>query len=237
MATPTPTIPRPPKSTNKGTPTDPTIPTENLGGNGGNGGEPSMPNDVPPRSRQRAGAAGTTGRPAPAAGGPRAPRAGQLETKLGEFFGAFSLIFAATGDDYCAWIIAERSPQLASAWAELAKQNPAVKRVLEGLVEGSAWGGVILSTLSIALPIAKHHGVWRGPDPFAFIMPGPPPDVAPKGDNNGNSGNGGFAWSKADNAPAPQRSSDDDEYMSTMPGAPPGVVTVASTTAAHPGAH
>jgi hypothetical protein len=241
---PTPTIPRPSKGTNKGKPTDPTIPTENLSGNGGNGGEPasSAPKDAPPRSRQRANA-GPTGPSAPSAGGSRAPRTGQLETKLGEFFGAFSLVFAAAGDDYCAWVVASRSPQLASAWADLAKQNPAVKRVLEGLVEGSAWGGVIISSLAIALPIAKHHGLWRGPDPFSMLMPAPP-EVAAKmnGNNNGN-GNGGkpasYAWTKASgDAPAPQPtpSDDDSDYMSSMPGAPPGVVTVASTTAAHPGA-
>lgn len=203
--------------------------TTDTRGNGGNGG----------------GAPGPTPR---AASTPR-PRSNSLEAKLGEFFGSFSLVFAATGDQYCAEIIAARAPALASSWAELAKQNASVRRVLESLMEGSAWGAVILSTLGVAVPIAKHHGLYNGPDPFSAILPGPPaPPV-----NGGTNGNGGARMStwgaRATNGDTPQRVIIPDPPMPYrdvpnpptpapiyQEGSPPGVVTVAAGSAQHTGA-
>lgn len=187
----------------------------------------------------------------PAAAANRPPRSGSLEAKLGELFGSFSLIFAASGDQYCAEIVALRSPALAQSWAELARQNASVKRVLESLVEGSAWGGVIFSTLGIAIPIAKHHGLYRGPDPFSLVLPGPPPpNPSPQPGRRGTGENGtAFHWSRnAHGEPTPRvivpdppsnhGSSDDGEPPAPiyLEGAPPGVVTVAASAAQHNGA-
>lgn len=101
---------------------------------------------------------------------PRPPRKGSLEARLGELIGGFALPFAAMGDMHCAGVIAQRGPALAGAWAELAQQNAAVKRVLERMLSGGAWGGVIVSTLAIAVPMAQHHGIYDGPDPFAMFF-------------------------------------------------------------------
>lgn len=82
-----------------------------------------------------------------------------MERKLEDFFTYFSLPFAAVGDIYCAEVIAAGAPQLAEAWAALAKENANVKRVLDKMMQGGAWGGVVVSTAAVVIPIAGHHGL------------------------------------------------------------------------------
>lgn len=166
------------------------------------------------------------------------PRAGSLEARLAEFLGICSFPFAAAGDQYSAQIVALRSPALATALADLAKENAAIKRVLERVLEGSAWGAVGLAAASIILPICQHHGMIPGSDPFAAILPSPAPPRP-------------MAWSQGQpqqspngsthGAPAPGSEGDptvheDGDDFTRVPGAPPGVVTVAATAAQHPGA-
>lgn len=196
---------------------------------------------------------------------PRAPsappraRANAMESRLAELFSAPALAFSLAGDMHCAEIINNGGPEMARAWAKLAQENPAVRRVLNTLLEGSAWGGVVLSTLSVALPIAAHHGVklpgpWSGGSDHRQDPPagapnwGTPRPSAPSG--------GGFfsgwtsetppaASAQAPAAPvapvAPVGPTDDVRHDPAAPpvyfhGAPPGVVTVASGPANHSGA-
>jgi hypothetical protein len=54
--------------------------------------------------------------------------------------------------------IIERSPKLADSLVRLAKQNPAVARVLTAGVSGSAWLGVIGAFGGLGFAIARNHG-------------------------------------------------------------------------------
>ena len=81
-----------------------------------------------------------------------------IERKLTNFIVSLALPFAAAGDEHCAKILANRGPVVAEAWANLANESPAVKRVLESMLKGGAWAGAISSTLAVAVPIAAHHG-------------------------------------------------------------------------------
>lgn len=81
-----------------------------------------------------------------------------LQGKLERFFVSMALPFAAAGDMHCAAILAQRGPIVAEAWASLAAESPAVKKVLETLLKGGAWGAAISSTLAVIVPIAAHHG-------------------------------------------------------------------------------
>lgn len=227
-----PRAPRAPRVADTGT-TD----TTDTGGNGGNGGTPPPP---PPRVAS-----------GPAAGAkPRTTRTPALEAKLQQFCAMPALAFAAAGDQYCAEVWSARSDMLAASWYELSKQNAGVRRVLEQLVEGSAWGGVVMSTLAISLPIAKHHGLYRGPDPFANFLPGPPAPPTPHGDGRTGGPAGGMQWTRdpaggpvGASVPTPSSASStrgDDDATPPAPiyleGAPPGVVTVAASPAQHNGA-
>lgn len=85
----------------------------------------------------------------------------KLENSINEFLAIPAMAFAAAGDQTCAWILAgEDSPgrQWAAAWANLAKESPAVRNALTRMMTGGAWGGVIVSTIMVAMPIAAHHG-------------------------------------------------------------------------------
>lgn len=108
---------------------------------------------------------------------PRPLRANELKSALEDFFGGISIAVMFTGDEYCASIIATQAEPLAEAWAELAKKNVRVRRMIEMLLQGSAWGQVITVTAATVIPIAAHHGLYPkgAPMPFTFGLGPPPP--------------------------------------------------------------
>ena len=240
MPTVTPKAPRPRKPS-----TTETTGTTDTGGSGGTRGPDPLDTsqDRPPRGRPsppRSRAKGDAGSAAVGTG--RAPSAASLEARLNEFLAAASLPFALAGDDYCATIIAQRMPRLSHSLVELSRENPAVKRLLNRILEGSAWGGVALAVVTIVIPIAQHHGALPGDDPFMFMFPGSPRREAvaspPAGWNGwtGNGGNGGEDRSTM-GAPSPADDQPSPSPMTQFRDAPPGVVTVDATGAGHHGAH
>jgi hypothetical protein len=109
---------------------------------------------------------------------PRALRAAELESQLEDFFGMIALGIMTTGDEHCANVVATQAKPLSEAWAELAKKNTRVKRMIEMMLQGSAWGSVITVTAATVIPIAAHHGLYpQGfPMPFTFGVGPPPPE-------------------------------------------------------------
>ena len=212
--------------------------TTNKGGNGGTGRMPPLdplPDDSPgegkspPKSspRGRRAAAGTgTGRP---------PSPASLEARLTEFLSAAALPFAIAGDTYCAAILTQRTPALAHALSELAKENPGVRKVLNRMLEGSAWGGVGLAVFSIVIPVAQHHGLVPGEDPFGWQYPDTPARGAVASPPAGFGGWSTTSGNDRSSMGAPTES--DEPTMTQFPGAPPGVVTVEATGANHTGSH
>lgn len=61
-------------------------------------------------------------------------------------------------DMICAQEVAANAPTCARAWDELAKQNDAVRRILEGLVKTGAWGGVLAAHAPLMVAVVLHHG-------------------------------------------------------------------------------
>jgi len=229
-----PKAPRPRKAK-----TTETTGTTDIGGSRGIGSSATdTVEDRPPRGRPKSPPKGsrTEGTSAAAPDTVRKPSSASLEARLNEFLAAAALPFALTGDDYCATIIAQRTPRLSASLVALAKENPAVRRVLNRILEGSAWGGVAIAVVSIVIPVAQHHGMVPGDDPFITLYPGSPRREAvaspPAGWNgwsnsSGNSGNDRSAMG------APVGS--DEPVMTQFGNAPPGVVTVDATTAKHAG--
>lgn len=114
---------------------------------------------------------------------PKPLRQTELRSALEDFFGGIAVAIMFTGDEYCSSVMATQAEPLAEAWAELAKKNPRVKRIIEMMLQGSAWGQVITVTAATVIPMAAHHGLYpKGfPMPFSFgVGPPPPPsdDVA-----------------------------------------------------------
>lgn len=92
---------------------------------------------------------------------PRAPRPARskpLKPRLLEAIGGVGLVVSVVhaGDGQAILAGAEN---LAGALDNLAQENDAVKRALEAALTGSAWGGVIIATAAIALPIMANHGM------------------------------------------------------------------------------
>jgi hypothetical protein len=71
------------------------------------------------------------------------------------------------------------APALASALDDLAKENPRVRKVLEGMLATGAWSGVAIAAANIALPILANHDMMPA-NPFAMGSPAPAPDSEPE---------------------------------------------------------
>lgn len=92
-----------------------------------------------------------------------------LQRKLEMMIVGMGLPFAAAGDEHCAMVFAQRGPVVAEAWANLANESPAVKRVLESMLKGGAWTGAIGATVSLVIPVAAHHGM-QIPNPMDAVV-------------------------------------------------------------------
>lgn len=121
----------------------------------------------------------------------RPPREKPLKVQLEDLFGGMSLMVMASGDEYCANVIATQAEPLAIAWSELATKNPRVEMILRSILEGSAWGNVIVITAATVIPIAAHHGLYPAgfPMPFSFgLGPPPSPEVDQEQQRRGDGG-------------------------------------------------
>lgn len=204
-------------------PTAPPPPSERPKRRTAAGGTPSGTgtNGTSDTAPRRGGAGPGSSGQGPAARKPTTPK---LQASLEDLFAAPALAYSMAGDQWAAEFVAERAPVLAKAWADLANESPAVKRVLTRLTTGSAWGGVIAASTMTALPLLAHHNLLPPQIAGAFsegdanggpIVPPPPaPSGPPPGGRTSPPGNGGGGMTP------PLR---DDQ--------PPGVVTVAGTGA------
>lgn len=158
------------------------------------------------------------------------PKAGSLESRLAQAFASVAILPSFAGDQYSSFILASRSQKFSHDLAELAKVNPRVKKTLEGMLDGGAYGGVMFSGAAMLLPIIWSYGILPAPpfDPFSAFYPQVPSGVSPRstrrdtsrsGRKGGTATGGGPVGGSSTGAPGPQ----DDP--------PPGVVTV------RPGAH
>lgn len=122
------------------------------------------PADRPPAAAPRA-AKRTAKKPA-GQGGPGRPPKPKLDKKLEELIGSagsgLMLAGMARGNEqlvYDGTILLSKTEELAGALDKLAQENPAVRRVLEGLVQTSAWGSLLAVVAAVGVPILANHGV------------------------------------------------------------------------------
>lgn len=101
-----------------------------------------------------------------------------LRQKLVELFTVLEMPFAVMGDEHCSGLIQARAPLLAAALEDAAKDNPVLRSWLERAVTGGSMLTCVVCALSIAVPVAQHHGIIPGSDPFAYFMPTSPGDAA-----------------------------------------------------------
>jgi len=81
-----------------------------------------------------------------------------LEKDLGQLFMTLALLGSMV-NQYDGMVIANNAPQMAAAWAALARQNPQVEKVLRSLMSGGAFGAVVITTLPVIIAISANHGL------------------------------------------------------------------------------
>jgi hypothetical protein len=104
----------------------------------------------------------------------------KLRKSLVDLYVQTGVIVSVIGDTRDGTVIAENAATCADAWVELARVNPTVRRVLDGMLKGSAWGAVIMAHGPIVLAIMANHGT-QVPG-----VPGPPdqPYAGPEGNGS-----------------------------------------------------
>lgn len=125
----------------------------------------------------------------PPLSGKRTPKWQKVEDQLAEMYG-----FASFGlmpvDPFAAQLIGVQAQSLAGAWVDLAQNSPPVARVIDKILAGGQWGGVIMSHAVLLLHILAHRDALPGPmnDHFRTL------NTAMYGvvyeSENGNGGNG-----------------------------------------------
>ena len=117
-------------------------------------GGDAVPADKPPTKPSR----GRAEKPAASSRMKARTSTASLERQLKELFttvGGIVVMF----DDVCGPVVIDNSERLAAAWAKAAEQNPRLKKMLESLLSGGAYGEVVIVTFMTLLPIFVHHGL------------------------------------------------------------------------------
>lgn len=97
----------------------------------------------------------TSSKPKRKPGPPTARR--KLENQLEEIVVGTGMALITVGQVHDGVVLVSRGEGLVKAWVDVSEHNEAVARVLNKLVEGGVWSGVIISTASVVIPIAQNH--------------------------------------------------------------------------------
>jgi hypothetical protein len=122
-------------------------------------GPEAPPADRPPRARKQRSPRAAA--PAAQAEQPDRRPAGirKIQDGLVQLFTIAGLGTSMFVDEFDGQVVALNAERLARAWADLAQQSPTVRRALEALLMGSAWGSAIGTTAMVAVPILVRHGI------------------------------------------------------------------------------
>ena len=85
-----------------------------------------------------------------------APRATPLEKKLEKFYSGIGLAVYPF-DQHCGQVVISNAGNMAASLDMLAKQNPKVRKVLEQMMETSAYGLVLAAHAPVVFAIVAHH--------------------------------------------------------------------------------
>lgn len=109
--------------------------------------------DTPPKRT----AAGGAPRAAKAPTKPSPASKTEIRTALEQVTNMGAFVFQVRGEDFPALVMTQTGPQWAEAMADLAEQDPRLKRMLTALTQGGVMGAAILSTGMMVLPILAYY--------------------------------------------------------------------------------
>lgn len=105
------------------------------------------------------------------------PKDRQLRDGIASIYTMAAMGATFAGDPMVGQIISDHADRAADAWLDLAQKDAKVRKLLEKLTTGSAWGDVAMVHISMAIPILATRGLLGG-----FPMPSAPPAEAPPED-------------------------------------------------------
>jgi hypothetical protein len=85
------------------------------------------------------------------------PRKSKIYSGLVQLYGSVAL-GVNMFDPHCGAAIATNIETMATSMDQLAKENDSVRRVMEKLISGGAWGAVIAAHSPVIIAVATHHG-------------------------------------------------------------------------------
>lgn len=96
---------------------------------------------------------------------PKMPKVGPGKANLERRFAAslatiglgVRMLCPVCGDTFIAG-----TEEMARGWSGVAAENESVRQVMEALSGGGAWGMAVMSTLTVLIPMAGHHGLVPG---------------------------------------------------------------------------
>jgi hypothetical protein len=122
-----------------------------------------------------------------------------IEQALGELLAMPAVPFAMAGDDFCAAHFASAGPQFAARLAQTSERHPALRRILERVLEGESVAVLLIGLTSYMLPPLLHHGLIPTP-PGVAEMFGVPARAAGNGQPEPDPGDAFWAGYRADDA-------------------------------------
>ena len=94
-----------------------------------------------------------------------------IESRLEFFFSGIAMGVTVI-NEYDGKVISSNATPLANAWGQLYRENSKVKAIIDKMLEGGAWGQVVIATMGVVVPIAANHGAL--PDSIlGFVGSGP----------------------------------------------------------------
>lgn len=82
----------------------------------------------------------------------------KLDKELTEMFMLIGML-VSTVNQYDGMVILQNADTTAQAWAQLARTDKRIASMLDKLISTTAYSGVILATIRMAVPILANHGV------------------------------------------------------------------------------
>jgi len=110
------------------------------------------PNDTPPRRARVRKPRSDRGKPRT----PRAPSSASVRKRLAEITNLIGGVVSMF-DQYDGHVILSNADALADGWAKVAERHPRIRQALDGFEAGGVYGGAIIATLFVAVPILAHH--------------------------------------------------------------------------------
>lgn len=112
-------------------------------------------------------------------------RAGKYKEPISQLYAVAGLMLSPIAPK-TGMAFVENSDKVAEEWDKLSRTNPKVKKVLDKLVTGGGWGGLLLAHSAIGMVAVQESGLLSKVPFLKTLFPKSPEPEAPPTDDLGN---------------------------------------------------